>query len=179
MHTTAPTVTTARLTLRAHTRADYDRMHAMWTHPKVYEFISGKPSSPQDTWFRLMRHLGHWTLLGFGGWAVCETNSGQCIGDVGLADYKRGLHVDFDGVPEAGWVLMPEAFGRGYATEAMQACLNWYGQTFGPTRMVCMISKDHNASIGVARKLGFQAFAAIDSNGPVQLFERRAADTAT
>jgi RimJ/RimL family protein N-acetyltransferase len=172
MHTSAPTLTTARLTLRAHTLADYERLHGMWTHPKVYEFISGKPSSPQDTWFRLMRHLGHWPMLGYGGWAVCDARSGLYIGDVGVADYKRGLGANFDGAPEAGWVLTPEAFGRGYATEAMQACLDWYEQTFGPTRTVRMISPDHVASISVARKLGFQAFADVEFHGPVRLFER-------
>jgi RimJ/RimL family protein N-acetyltransferase len=169
----APTLTTPRLILRGHARDDFDRLFAIWTDPKVYQFIGGKPSRSQEVWFRLMRYMGHWPMLGFGYWAVVEAETGLYVGDVGLADFKRGLGPDFDGVPEAGWVLAPEAFGKGYATEAMTAILAWYEQNFGPQRSVCMIESAHLASIHVAEKLGYRPFRDVTlGDKQVSLFHR-------
>jgi RimJ/RimL family protein N-acetyltransferase len=156
MHTQAPTLQTARLVLRAHTAADFPRLKAMWTDPRVLKHFGGLNPSHQDCWFRLMRYLGHWPLVGFGYWAVCA--EGAYIGDVGLANFQRRLGPRFDDAPEIGWVLAPEAFGQGYATEAARAVLVWLENTFGPTRTVCLIADANIGSIQVARKLGYTPF---------------------
>jgi RimJ/RimL family protein N-acetyltransferase len=169
----APTLETQRLILRAHRRDDYDALHAVWSDPVVTRFIGGRPSSGQDSWFRLMRYLGHWPLLGYGYFAATEKATGAYVGDVGIANHMRGLHEDFDGVPETGWVLAPHAFGKGYATEAATAVLNWFEATHGKGRTVCMIETPHAVSHNVARKLGYVPFTEIlIGSDPVTLLER-------
>lgn len=159
-----PTLLTRRLILRGHTIDDYDGLHAMWSDPDVTRFIGGRASSLQDSWFRLMRYLGHWQMLGYGYFALCERETGRYIGDMGIANHKRGIHVNFDEAPETGWVLSPTAFGKGYATEAMQAVLDWFETAHGYQRSVCMIEDGNEPSIKVAEKLGYQTFAQVIMN---------------
>jgi RimJ/RimL family protein N-acetyltransferase len=169
----APTLVTPRLILRAHTREDYPALHAVWSDPIVTKFIGGRPSTAQDSWFRLMRYLGHWPMMGYGYFAACDKVTGAYMGDVGIANHKRGLHPDFDDAPETGWVLSPAAFGKGYATEAMSAVLDWFEVTHGKGRTVCMIETPHAASQNVARKLGYQVFAEVKiGDDPITLLNR-------
>jgi RimJ/RimL family protein N-acetyltransferase len=72
-----------------------------------------------------LRYVGHWSWLGFGYWLVEEKTSGQFVGEVGFADYKREIEPSIDDVPEIGWVLVPAMYGRGYATESVRAAIDW------------------------------------------------------
>ena len=173
MDLSAPTLTTARLILRAHTREDYHALHTVWSDPLVTKFIGRRPSSAQDSWFRIMRYLGHWPMMGYGYFALVDRQTGLYIGDVGIANHKRGLHPDFDDAPETGWVLSPAAFGKGYATEAMTAVLDWFEAAHGVARTVCMIETPHLASHNVATKLGYQPFTQVMiGDDPITLLER-------
>ncbi len=173
MITSAPILNTPNLILRGHTVQDYDRLAAMWADPLVVKHIGARASTPQEAWFRLLRYIGHWPALGYGYWAVCDRESGLYIGDVGLADHKRGLHPGLDSSPEAGWVIIPPMAGKGFATEAMQATLDWYEASYGQARTVCMIESVHAGSIRVANKLGYERFAEITMPaGQVSLFQR-------
>lgn len=171
---TAPVLTTARLTLRAHALSDFDRLCAIWSDPEVVRYIGGDVRTPADCWTRLMRYHGLWPMLGYGYWAACDRESGLYLGDMGVADFHRDLGADFDATPEAGWVLAREAAGRGLATEAMGAILDWCdGQ--GMARTVCMIEDGNTASERVAAKLGYRAFRSAGlSWAPHTLYARRA-----
>jgi RimJ/RimL family protein N-acetyltransferase len=152
---TPPTLETARLVLRAHTEADFPAMAAMWADPEVVRFITGTPSTPEETWARLLRFAGQWTVSGFGYFAVTAKEDGRYVGDVGFADYRRAVEPPIDGLPEAGWVLRTADHGKGFATEAVGAILDWADRTLDAARTVAIFHPEHAASIRVARKLGF------------------------
>lgn len=152
---TPPRLETARLILRGHTEADFDAMAAMWADPIVVRFISGTPSTPEETWSRLLRLSGQWSISGFGYWAVTAGDDGRYVGDVGFADFRRAIEPSLDGLPEAGWVLVPREHGKGFASEAAAAILAWADATLPVDRTVAIFHPDHAASIHVARKLGF------------------------
>ena len=128
------------------------------TDPAVLQFIRGLPASREEAWHRLLRYAGHWSLLGFGMFAVVERATNQFLGDVGLADFQRGLGDNFDGVPEAAWVFKESAHGKGFALEAMRAALNWFDQQAISSRSVCIIDPGNTASIRLAEKLGFNYY---------------------
>ena len=153
-----PVLNTERLRMRRHELGDFEPMLEMWASHEVTRFIGGKPSTRPDTWGRLLRYIGHWEVLGYGYWAVEEKASGRYLGEVGFADFKRELDVDFGGSPEIGWALAPWAHGQGYATEAVRAALAWGEKHFGDPRAVCMISRENAASIRVAERAGFRLF---------------------
>ncbi|WP_439105528.1 GNAT family N-acetyltransferase [Congregibacter sp.] len=151
-----PQLYTDRLYLRGHVESDHPAATSIWQHPEVYNFITGSPLSSQDVWMRLLRYGGLWDMLGYGYWAVEERATGKYIGQLGFADFKRGL-VGFDGhYPEAGWALHPDAAGKGYATEGMQAACAWLDQQTLHGRSFCIISADNPRSVKVAEKLGYR-----------------------
>jgi RimJ/RimL family protein N-acetyltransferase len=149
-----PVLETPRLHLRAHTLADYPAYTSLWADPIVVRYIGGRPFSPEETWARLLRHAGHWSLLGFGSWLIEEKSTGDLVGEVGLFDYHRAITPPLD-TPEIGWILSPSKHGRGYATEAVHALLDWGRDRFLSPTLSCIIHPGNAASLRVAAKCGF------------------------
>jgi RimJ/RimL family protein N-acetyltransferase len=127
----------------------------MWSNPEVTRHISGRPSSRTDAWMRMLRYAGLWSMLGYGYWALEDRATSKFVGDVGLADFHRELSPPIQGIPEAGWVLDPAFCGRGYATEALCATLQWADVNLTSDKTACIIAPDNAASIRVAEKAGY------------------------
>ncbi len=151
----APRIETERLVLRETRATDFHACARLWADERVVRHIGGQPSTPTASWARMLRFPGLWALLGYGYWTL-ETKAGDFVGQVGLADFKRDVTVDIDGVPEGGWVLSPDHHGKGYATEAMTAVLDWADTHLDAPRTCCLIDPDNAASIRVAEKLGYR-----------------------
>ena len=168
-----PTLETERLTLRGHRVDDLEDCLALWADPGVTRFITGRAGTREEVWARLVRYVGHWALLGYGYWVVCEKSTGRFIGELGFADYQRDLKPSFEGAPEIGWALLSSAHGKGYATEAIRAALAWGDAHFDARRTVCLISPENAPSLRVAEKCGYREFGRGEYKGsPTILFER-------
>lgn len=154
MLTQAPTLETPRLLLRQFTLDDYDALAACWASPETVKYIGGQRQDGEMSWGRLLRYIGHWQLLGYGYWAVCEKATGQVIGSVGIQNLKRNLTPQLE-YPEAGWTLSPTAGGKGFATEALTAMLAWADSVFAEP-ICCIIDEDNLRSIRLAERMGFQ-----------------------
>ncbi len=152
----APTLETDRLRLRAYRRDDLPALAAMWGDPAVVQHILPRPSTEEESWGRLLRYAGLWSVLGYGFWAVEERSTGRFVGDVGFADFRRDMTPSFGGAPESGWVLAAWAHGKGFATEAVRAAHAWSDAHLeGTDHTVCMIVPGNAASIRVATKCGY------------------------
>lgn len=159
-----PVIETDRLVLRRHRLEDADDLQTLWTDPDVVRFI-GAPSSRQESWARLLRYAGHWSLFGYGYFAVEERESGRFVGDVGVAHFRRdGLDEPEDSA-EAGWVLSGACHGRRYGTEAATALHRWIDGTLTCARTHCIIDPDNAASIRLARSLGYEQHADVVYRG--------------
>jgi RimJ/RimL family protein N-acetyltransferase len=161
------------LTLRGHRAADFPDCFAMWSDPEVTRYIGGRPSSRQQAWMRILTYIGHWSLLGFGYWAIEEKATGRFVGDIGFADFHRDTIASMSDAPEMGWGLAPAFYGRGYATEAARAAVAWADGHLESPRTVCMIDPENAASVRVAEKCGYHEFGrAILVDGPTIFLER-------
>lgn len=168
-----PTLTTPRLVLRGHVAADLDACAAMWADDGVTRHIGGRAFTREESWSKLLRYAGHWQILGYGYWAVVDAGSGQFVGEVGFADFKRELQPSIEGTPEMGWVLAPWAHGRGLATEAVLAALSWHDERTGGARTACLIDEGNGASRRVADKAGYRLVGpAVYKGSPTMLFAR-------
>jgi RimJ/RimL family protein N-acetyltransferase len=168
-----PTLQTARLTLRGHRAGDFSDCFAMWSDPEVTRHIGGKPSTKPQTWMRMLTYIGHWSLLGFGYWAIEEKATGKFVGDIGFADFRRGTAPSMSDVPEMGWALAPAFHGRGYATEAARSAVAWADAHFESPRTVCMIDCENAASVRVAEKCGYRTFERTVIDNRATLFLER------
>jgi RimJ/RimL family protein N-acetyltransferase len=151
-----PVLETTRLRLRGHRLDDFAACSSMWADPVVTRYIGGKPSTQEEVWTRLLRYVGHWAWMGFGYWALEEKASGEFIGELGFADFKRDIEPSLKDMPELGWALVSRAHGKGYATEAVQAAIAWGDQHFGQNQTACLIHPENLASIRVAEKCGYR-----------------------
>ncbi|SMB88460.1 GNAT family N-acetyltransferase [Deinococcus hopiensis] len=164
----APTLHTERLILRGHQEGDLDDCVALWSDPDVTQYTTGAPLPRQDVWLRLLRHPGHWAVLGFGYWLAFERLTGRFVGEVGVARFKRDLLADLpelDPLPEAGWVFMPWSHGQGFATEAVRAVLAWRDTSVTPPGTFCIIQPENAASLRLAAKVGFQPYQTAGHSG--------------
>ena len=149
-------IDTERLILRRHRVDDLAACAAMWADPAVTRFIGGRPFTAEESWARLLRYAGLWSLLGFGYWAIEERATGGFIGELGFADFRRDITPSLEGLPELGWALATDARGRGYASEAIGAALAWGDRRLAAKRTVCLIHPDNAPSLRVAAKAGYR-----------------------
>lgn len=155
-----PVLETERLRLRPWCGDDLDALALFMADAADSRFVGG-PLSREDTWRRIAMLLGHWTLRGFGNWAIEEKASGAFAGYGGLWQPA--------GWPEAElmWGLLPAFRGRGYATEAAaRARVHAYGELGWPT-IVSYIAAANAPSRKVAERLGAKPSGTIELRGTV------------
>lgn len=168
-----PVLETARLRLRAHKIKDLEPMSAMWADPQTTRFIGNQTRSRADIWKQIQRCTGSWALLGFGYWVITDIASGAFIGEAGFMEALRDIDPSFIGTPEAGWVIAPKHWNKGYASEALQAIHAWGDAHFPDRRTVCIIEAGHTASIHVAKKYNYVALCdTLVGQAPIRVFER-------
>jgi RimJ/RimL family protein N-acetyltransferase len=161
------TLETDRLTLRMLRAADVDAYAEMCADPVVMQFIGdGKPLERPMAWRNLAMMVGHWSLRGYGLWAVEERSSGELVGRVGFWNPE--------GWPgfELGWMLRRSLWGRGYATEAARAALHFAFTQLRQPQVISLIRPDNSASIRVAVRLGERLVGPIELMGKPALVYR-------
>lgn len=174
MANAAPPLETDRLTLGGHGRTDFTECAALWGDAAVVRFIgTGRPLDGEEVWSRLLRYVGHWSLMGYGYWCVREKTTGRFVGDVGFANLRRIMQPGLGDAPEIGWVLNSWAQGRGLAAEAVAAVLAWSDAHLAAPETVCIIRPDHQRSIRFAERAGFRRMGqALYRDNPINIFAR-------
>jgi len=155
----APELETERTLLRPHRLEDFDAYCAMGTDPSVFRFVGGRARTREESWQRLLRHPGMWSLIGFGFWAIEDKASGRFIGEAGFHDLKRAIEPSIEDVPEAGWSLVGAMQGRGLGGEIVRRMLAWADADLKAPRTVCIIDPDNAPSLGVAARCGYREYA--------------------
>lgn len=160
------TLETERLVLRMFGAEDFEVYSAMCGDPEVMRFIGdGQPLAPPMAWRSLATVIGHWSLRGYGLWAATERTTGALVGRVGFWNPH-----DWPGF-ELGWLLGRSYWGRGYATEAARAAMNWAFTRREEPHVISLIYPDNAASIKVAMRLGERLADRIELMGkPVLLY---------
>jgi RimJ/RimL family protein N-acetyltransferase len=157
----APTLKTERLILRAASLEDWEAYATAWADPQLTTFIGGQPRTRNESWGKFSAAAGLWALLGYGYWSIIDRATGIFLGTGGLAQFERGL-AELRGYPEAGWAFIPDAWGKGIATEAVAAMLDWADGGLNEPEIRCIIDPANVASASVAAKLGFERMGEVD-----------------
>jgi RimJ/RimL family protein N-acetyltransferase len=152
-----PSLETERLLLRPWRAAeDLDALAAMNADAEVMRWVApNRPLSRAESADLLDRIVRHWDEHGFGLWAVEPRDGGAgCIGFAGLA-IPSFLPAVLPAV-EVGWRLAPAWWGRGYATEAARASVEFGFERLGLRAIVSIIDEHNARSLAVARRLGMR-----------------------
>ena len=142
-----PTLTTERLILRPWHDADIDDFAALAGDAEHAKYLGGALSR-EDAWRKMATYMGHWLLRGYGTFALEERASQRFVGYCGPWNPLGWPE------PEIAWGLVPTVLGKGFATEAARACLNYAYSTLGWTTAVSVIATENLPSIRVAERLG-------------------------
>ena len=154
--TKLPELETERLVLRAYRTSDLDVLAQIWADPAVTRFIGNQPRPRAQVWAAMQRSFGSWAMLGYGFWVVTDKAKGEILGECGLMEALRDMSPPISGVPEAGWVFGANAWGKGYASEALGAVFAWADRSLECVETVCIIDPSNHASLRVAQKQGFR-----------------------
>lgn len=98
---------------------------------------------------------------------IVERSSNTVIGSINLKGPP-----DENGDVEIGWGLNEAALGKGYATEAAQAVMQWILQQPGVRLVSATVPVDNTASERVARRLGLTRTETTRRNLPLWKCER-------
>lgn len=141
-----PTLTTARLTLRAPRLSDVPTVQAYFASARSHAI--GGPLAPDTVADNFAGGAGNWVLRGIGMWYIDLTATGALIGRTGV--YFHDQWPD----PELAWTLFHGSDeGKGYATEAAAAAIT-AARRLGVRSLISSITESNLASLAVARKLG-------------------------
>ncbi len=138
---------TERLRLRPPQASDFEPLSELMDDEIATRFIGGAQTPPL-AWRTLCGIVGHWELRGYGFFSVIEKQSGQWLGRVGPW-YPHGWPQ-----PEIGWTLNRASWGKGYATEAAVACMDYVFDTLEWDSIIHLIHAENRGSQSVAQRLG-------------------------
>ncbi|MBN2204673.1 MAG: GNAT family N-acetyltransferase, partial [Thermoleophilia bacterium] len=142
---------TERLILRRFADDDTERLLEVFGDPEVMRHVGrGVPLDRDELVASQARVREHWRVHGLGPLAVVERATGRLVGEGGLQLLEGGPDV------ELTYTLARAVWGRGYATEAAAAVLEWGFGTLGLTRIVGVAYPDNTASQRVLGKLGMR-----------------------
>ncbi|ADG09151.1 N-acetyltransferase [Caulobacter segnis] len=170
------TIETERLILRAPVQADFDAGWAAFHMDSECMRYLGGAMPRSIAWRALAQVVGMWSLLGFGQFSAIDKATGRWLGRVGPWRPEGWP------APEVGWLFHREAWGRGYATEAASACLDFVFETLGWDFVGHMIHPDNLPSQAVAQRLGSRLVEMVtlpppmDAAGPTQMWGQTASD---
>ncbi|PWE27370.1 GNAT family N-acetyltransferase [Pararhodobacter marinus] len=141
-----PVLVTERLVLSAPVLADFE--HAAAYHASDRAVWEGGPHHRHHAWRIWAADVALWMLKGYGPFRVADRETGDWVGEVGI------YHGDEFPEPELGWMVAPQAEGRGIAREAAGAVMDWARKTFGWDDIVNIIDPKNQRSLALALRLG-------------------------
>ena len=156
-------IETKRLILRTWDNDDINDYYLLNQDPKVVEFLLKMSSIEQAKEFiENMNHQFH--IYGYTVFAVEEKESGELIGFTGLNSPKWSTI--FTPCVEIGWRLSSKFWGKGYATEAARAVLDYGFKECALDEILAWTVPANIRSISVMKKIGMEHDINGDFNHP-------------
>jgi RimJ/RimL family protein N-acetyltransferase len=152
-------IETERLRIRAFDPDDLVEMSGIYGDPEVMQHICLGVLDRERTAVLLEGYRSAQDEQGFSTWAVVEKETGSVVGDAGFGLYAP------TGEPELGYTFAAAVWGRGYAFEAANACIDAAFAHLPHRRLVAKIEPGNERSLRLARRLGLQPVETVDVDG--------------
>lgn len=140
-------IETERLVLRLPQAGDFERYAELQADEEAARWIGGHQPRAA-AWRKFLQQPGAWMIQGFGMFSVTDRATGRWLGQLG--PWRP------EGWPgnEIGYSFHPDAWGRGYATEAAVAAIDWALEHLDWDNFIHCIAPANTASQAVAKRLG-------------------------
>ncbi len=147
-----PEIKTERLVLLPWSGKYVDDLVRIFSKPEVTRHVSGgKPVNRGKCLEISHSWIGQWDKYGYGPWAAIDKSTGRWIGEIGLeflGDWPRRDKW------EVGWILDPEFWGWGLATEGGRAGVRFGFDRARLRRIISPTVAENAASRRVMEKCG-------------------------
>jgi len=157
-----PILSTPRLLLRSWRKEDLAPFAELNADPEVMEFFPWLHTREESDQVAITIQ-NRFRTFGFGFWAV-ETVDEPFVGFVGLSRPSFDAH--FTPAIEIGWRLARSAWGKGYASEAARAALEFAFGEAGADEVVSFTPAINARSIAVMERIGMTRDAKDDFDHP-------------
>ncbi len=143
----SPRIETSRLILRLPSAEDFESYAALHADEPAARYIGGVLPRAA-AWRKFLQLPGAWLIQGYAMFSVIDKASGAWLGQCGPWQPE--------GWPgtEVGWAFQRAAWGRGYASEAACAAIDWAFAELGWSEVIHSIDPQNTASQALARRLG-------------------------
>lgn len=115
---------------------------------EVYNFLSGREETREDAGRRIERWTEDFQKHGFCKFRLTDRETGQFIGRAGF-----GVHEE---MPEIGYALKPQFWGKGFALEAAMALRDWMFSVRDVQFFIGYAYSANNASTRILEKIGMK-----------------------
>jgi len=146
-----PKIETERLLLRTYKADDLETVYRLASDPHITRFFpDGSNISREDVLSSLPRRVERWEKQGFGQFGVFEKQTEKLIGYCGLQ------YLDNTPEVEIYYGLFHEYWGKGIATEAARAVLDFGFEQVKLARIVGVTHPKNIASQKILQKIGLK-----------------------
>ena len=142
---------TERLLMRAFEESDLDDLARLYADPVVMRYYP-KTYSRDETQVMLARILNGYKTVGFHLLATISKDDGRFIGRCGIVLQE----IEGEKIPEIGYMLHKDYWGRGLATEAARKLRDFGFANLEFDRMVSLIRPINQPSQAVALRNGMR-----------------------
>ncbi len=137
-----------RLYLRPCQIADLDSLHNLWCDADIRRFLfDDRQISREEAQGFIEASITSFSNQGYGIWLFFENHSNQIAGFAGLLQFSEEL-------PSLIFGVRPQFWGRGYATEATLAVLDYAFANLDLKYIVADVDEPNDRSIRVLNKIG-------------------------
>ena len=145
-------IETARLRLRPLNDADMKPFAGMLTNPEVMRYVSPAPVPQADAEVAAAHYRRQQETNGYGWLAMEVTGGASFAGIILLQDVE--FQAAFTPALEVGWLLLPDHWGKGYATEGARAAIDYAFATLKRDEVVALTPAINVPSQRVMERLG-------------------------
>jgi ribosomal-protein-alanine N-acetyltransferase len=166
---TPTVIETERLILRCLTTADLDALAVLYADPEVRRYFPDGVRTYEQTREELQWIIDvYYGQFGYGLWATILKETSVFIGRCGLLPWE----IDGRTEVEVAYLLGTSYWGRGLATEAAAAIVDYAFETLPVDRLICLVDPENSASRRVAVKVGMTMLwdDYVDEYGPAHVY---------
>lgn len=151
---------TKRLFMRKPIIEDVEQFYSILKEEAVSKWLAkSRGMSKGEAKDYIIQLILHWEQYDFGVWLLVNRNTGELLGHCGLRK------IDETGEIEIMYLLDPEYWGNGYASEAAKASIQYAKEMMNVKRIIARVKVENENSKKLLRKLGFTYTHDVDHNG--------------
>ncbi|MBB1137899.1 GNAT family N-acetyltransferase [Myroides sp. WP-1] len=158
-------IETERLLIRELLPTDVEGMFDLDSNPEVHQYLGKQPVKSKEETLDVIDFIRQqYSDNGIARWVMVDKETNDFIGWTGFKYVTESTnnHVNYY---DLGYRLRQKYWGKGIATEAAIACLNYGFNQLGFHEVFAMADCDNEGSNNILKKLGFSRIETFDLDG--------------